>query len=144
MRILHFSSAKTWRGGEQQIAYLYEELTKKALQQWIFCVQDSAMASYCIQKKIPHFIYQKRFAVNPLVVIQLKNLCKKLDVDLVHLHDAHSHTFGFISTFFNNNTSICVYTGSYKRKTNLLLMNRHTLLSKITNYRIYPLNKYSW
>ena len=104
MRILHFSSAKTWRGGEQQIAYLYEELTKKGIEQWLLCVQDSAMASYCIQNKIPYFTYQKRFAVNPLVAIQLKKLCKELGVDLVHLHDAHSHTFGFLSTFFGNKT----------------------------------------
>lgn len=104
MKILHFSSVKTWRGGEQQIAYLYEELTKKAVEQWIFCVQNSALANYCIKKDIPHFTYQKRFAVNPLVAVQLKNLCKKLKVNLVHLHDAHSHTFGFISTFLGNKT----------------------------------------
>lgn len=104
MKILHFSSAKTWRGGEQQIAYLYEELTKKRLQQWIFCVQDSAMASYCLQKKMPHFTYQKRFSINPLVAIQLKAIVEKNGIDLVHLHDAHSHTFGFISTFLGNKT----------------------------------------
>jgi len=102
MRILHFSSAKTWRGGEQQIAYLYEELAKKAVAQWIFCVQNSALANYCVKKNIPHFTYQKRFAINPLVAFQLKKLSQKLNVDLVHLHDAHSHTFGFISTFFGN------------------------------------------
>jgi len=104
MRILHFSSAKTWRGGEQQIAYLYEELAKKAVAQWIFCVQNSALANYCIQKDIPHFTYQKRFAVNPLVAFQLRKLSEKLSLDLVHLHDAHSHTFGFISTFLGNRT----------------------------------------
>ncbi len=104
MKILHFSSAKTWRGGEQQIAYLYEELTKKPVAQWIFCVQNSALANYCIKKNIPHFTYQKRFAINPLVALQLKKINKKLAIDLVHLHDAHSHTFGFISTFFGNQT----------------------------------------
>jgi len=104
MRILHFSSAKTWRGGEQQIAYLYEELTEKSVEQWIFCVQDSALANYCIKKNIPHFTYQKRFAINPLVALQLKKINKKLAIDLVHLHDAHSHTFGFISTFLGNQT----------------------------------------
>ena len=104
MRILHFSSAKTWRGGEQQIAYLYEELTKKSVEQWIFCVQDSALANYCIKKNIPHFTYQKRLAINPLVALQLKKINKKLAIDLVHLHDAHRHTFGFISTFSGNQT----------------------------------------
>lgn len=104
MSILHFSSAKTWRGGEQQIAYLYEELAKKAVKQWIFCLENSELASYCLRKNIPHYTYQKRFAVNPFVAIQLKGLCEELKVDLVHLHDAHSHTFGFISTFLGNKT----------------------------------------
>jgi len=27
--ILHISTPKSWRGGEQQVAYLYEELNKK-------------------------------------------------------------------------------------------------------------------
>ncbi len=104
MKILHFSSAKTWRGGEQQIAYLYEELAKKTVEQWIFCVHESALANYCSQKKIPHFTYQKRFAANPFVSNQLKKICEKLKVDLVHLHDAHSHTIGFMSIFLGNKT----------------------------------------
>lgn len=102
MKILHFSSAKTWRGGEQQIAYLFEELQQKGIQQWIFCVKKSALANYCQQEKIPHFTYQKRFSTNPFIGYQLKQLSTRLQIDLIHLHDAHSHTFGYISTLLGN------------------------------------------
>ncbi|MEM6322019.1 MAG: glycosyltransferase family 4 protein [Bacteroidota bacterium] len=99
MKILHFSSALSWRGGEQQIAYLYEELAAKGIKQWIFCVQKSALAAHCLQNNIPHFTYQKRFSVNPIVAFQLKKIIQQQSIDLVHLHDAHAHTFAFMSTF---------------------------------------------
>ncbi len=102
MKILHFSSAKTWRGGEQQIAYLYEELQKEQIQQWIFCAKGSALATYCQEQTIPYFTYQKRFSVDPLVACQFKKISKKLKIDLIHLHDAHSHTFGYISAILGN------------------------------------------
>lgn len=102
MRILHISSAKTWRGGEQQIAYLQEELALKGIEQWIFCVADSALAKYCIDQNISHRTYIKRFSTNPFVAYQLKKLCAELKIDLVHLHDSHSHTFGYISALLGN------------------------------------------
>ncbi|MEM1122039.1 MAG: glycosyltransferase, partial [Bacteroidota bacterium] len=104
MKILQFSSAKTWRGGEQQIAYLQEELTTLGVEQWIFCVQNSTLANYCSSNNIPHFTYKKRFSTNPLIALQLKKLVARLNIDLVHLHDSHSHTFGFMSTLFGNKT----------------------------------------
>ncbi|MFK7978475.1 MAG: glycosyltransferase family 4 protein [Saprospiraceae bacterium] len=102
MKILHFSSAKTWRGGEQQIAYLYEELHKQQIQQWIFCAKGGALARYCQRQNIPHFTYQKRFSINPLVAYQFKKLSKELKIDLAHLHDSHSHTYGYISAILGN------------------------------------------
>ena len=104
MKILHCSSAKTWRGGEQQIAYLFKELQQKQIQQWIFCVQGSALANYCEQQAIPYFTYQKRFSANPFVGYQLKKLSRQLKIDLIHLHDSHSHTFGYISALLGNTT----------------------------------------
>jgi len=102
MKILHFSSAKTWRGGEQQIAYLQEELDKKGIEQWIFCVANSALANYCQKHGITYITYKKRFSTNPFVAYQLKKWCAKLKIDLVHLHDSHSHTFGYISALIGN------------------------------------------
>ena len=50
IKILHISTAKSWRGGEQQLAYLYEELDQKGVEQIILCVKDSKMEQnphYC-------------------------------------------------------------------------------------------------
>jgi glycosyltransferase involved in cell wall biosynthesis len=102
MKILHVSSAKTWRGGEQQIIYLFEELQGLGLQQWIFCVEGSAIATYCKKNNLAHHTYKKRFAANPLIALQIKQLSQKKNIDLIHLHDAHSHTFAFMSALLGN------------------------------------------
>ena len=104
MRVLHFSSAQTWRGGEQQIAYLFEELEKLGVQQWIFCRKGSALAEHCLFQNWPHFTYWKGFSINPFIGFQLKKLCTQLNVDLVHLHDSHSHTFAYMSALVGNQT----------------------------------------
>jgi len=105
MKILHFSSAKTWRGGEQQIAYLIEELEQLGVQQWVFCRKNSALADYCLLNNIAHLTYRRGFSVNPAIAIQFKKNCSQLKIDVAHLHDAHSHTFAYMSALLGNPTS---------------------------------------
>jgi L-malate glycosyltransferase len=93
MTILHLSSAKSWRGGEQQIAYLLEELAKQGMAQEVFCPLGSALADFCQKHNIAHTTYRKRFSVNPLVAHQLAQLTFQQHFDIVHLHDSHAHSF---------------------------------------------------
>ena len=102
MKILHFSSAKSWRGGEQQIAYLIEELAQLGVEQWVFCRKNSALADYCLVNNITHLTYRRGFSVNPAIALRLKKINSQLKIDLVHLHDAHSHTFAYISALLGN------------------------------------------
>ena len=106
MKLLHFSSATTWRGGEQQIAYLVEELNKEGIQQWIYCPKNSALAEYCLFHNLPYFTYNKLFSTNPLVAFQFKNWCQQLGVSLAHIHDSHSHTFAYMSAVLGNSTPL--------------------------------------
>jgi L-malate glycosyltransferase len=97
MTILHLSSAKSWRGGEQQIAYLLEELAKQGISQAVFCPEDAPLFDFCKKNNITCTTYCKRFSVNPLVARQLAQLTFQQDFDLVHLHDSHAHTFGVMA-----------------------------------------------
>ena len=98
----------TWRGGEQQIAYLVEELNKVGVQQWIFCPVNSALANHCLFHNLPHFTYRKLFSTNPLVAFQFKNVCERLKIEIAHIHDSHSHTFAYISALLGNTTPLIV------------------------------------
>lgn len=102
MKVIHFSSATTWRGGEQQIAYLVEELNKAGIEQWIFCPKGSALAEYCLFNKVRHITYAKLFSSNPLVAFQFKKLCLQLQIDIAHIHDAHSHTYAYMGALLGN------------------------------------------
>lgn len=104
MKVIHFSSATTWRGGEQQIVYLVEELDKAGIEQWIFCPTNSALAEYCLFHNLPHFTYHKLFSTNPLVAFQFNRICQQLAIDIAHIHDAHSHTYAYMSAVMGNQT----------------------------------------
>lgn len=106
MKIFHLSTARTWRGGEQQIAYLATELQPYTeLQQWVVCVQKSALAAYCQQHQIPHLTYTKISPFNLFFAYRLKQWCQQYQIDLIHLHDPHAHNFAILSArLFQNKT----------------------------------------
>lgn len=50
LTVLHLSSERTWRGGEQQIAYLIDELTKAGIKNMIAVREGSAFQDHCKKK----------------------------------------------------------------------------------------------
>ena len=98
MNILHVSSAFTWRGGEQQIAYLINELKELGHNNFLMHPKNAPIADHSLIKDscicIP---YNKGFSVNPLVAYRIKNESKKYKIDIIHAHDSHAHTFLYLS-----------------------------------------------
>lgn len=107
-KILHISSHHTWRGGEQQVSYLVNELQKYNCLQWILCAEGNAMEAYCEQNGIPHYSYQNVFHKSFKNQKILKDLCEKHQIDLIHCHDSHSHTLAFMSALFGNDRPVIV------------------------------------
>jgi glycosyltransferase involved in cell wall biosynthesis len=107
--VLHISTPKSWRGGEQQLAYLYEELDKIGLQQIILCPKGSVMEQYCKKHQHKYFALRQGPSFNLLFAKQVKNMCKTVGADIIHTHDSRAHTFALLSTrIFRNNTPIVV------------------------------------
>lgn len=103
--ILHVSSPLSWRGGEQQLFYLYLGLKSKAFQQIVFCPQHSELS-----KKIDEsdcVTYKKRSGFDIAAAFKLAKLCKAKKVDLIHCHDAHAHTTAVLAAdIFGNKVPI--------------------------------------
>lgn len=98
IKILHLSTALSWRGGEQQIAYLMESLaTSDAFQQWIVCTAGGQMAQYCQENNYTYFPVKKRFSLDPLFARRLKQYCEELKIQLLHVHDAHAHNIAILA-----------------------------------------------
>lgn len=96
-RLLHVSTAKTWRGGEQQIAYLYHELDALGVPQRIVCAKDSSLEAYCQENDIDHQSVVKKNSFDLSFAKQLKKIAAEFNADLMHVHDSHGHTFTFVA-----------------------------------------------
>jgi len=103
MRVLHISSPKTWRGGEQQLIYLTEELKLLGVDQVIMCPFDSQVHKYCLKNHLSHVTYFKGFSANPMVAFRVAHVCFKERIDLIHVHDSHAHNFAILSAVLTKN-----------------------------------------
>jgi len=109
MTILHLSTARSWRGGEQQIAYLVEELQTIGIRQWVGCVQGAPMEQWCRERGIPCLAYRKRLSADPVAAWQIRQLCRQEQISLVHAHDSHAHTFAVLAaSLFGNQRPVVV------------------------------------
>ena len=95
---MHISTARTWRGGEQQIAYLINELRQLPnLNQQVICTRGSAMHHYCKKQGIDHIAQTKAFTFNPFFAHKIKQVCKQNHIDIIHAHDPHRRDCGTIN-----------------------------------------------
>ena len=99
-KVLHISTAKTWRGGEQQIAYLMEELRKKGIEQYAFCTANGAFLDFCQKNNFEAQDFNKGFSANPLVAQKLSKTVDKWGINIIHCHDSHAHTFAYMAARF--------------------------------------------
>ena len=103
IRVLHLSSATSWRGGEQQIAYLVSELNAMGFENSIFCPIDSPLAEFCAKEDIQYFSYKRGSSVSFPTSRLLKKVVLESGIDLVHVHDSHSHNYAWLaSSIFGN------------------------------------------
>lgn len=100
MRILHLSTARTWRGGEQQVAYLMQELQRRQVDQLVVCAGSSPMAQRCAEQGIAHECLPFRLAFDPLNAWRLSRKARAWQADLVHVHDSHGHTAAVLANQF--------------------------------------------
>jgi L-malate glycosyltransferase len=107
MKVLHVSGAKGWRGGEQQIAYLLEELHHLGVEQTIALVYDKPLHHFLEKKTWSSILpYKKMSALNVLLALKLFSASR--DYDVVHAHDSHAHSAAYLASLLGMNTPIVV------------------------------------
>jgi len=108
MRILHLSSEQTWRGGEQQMAYLFEELHKAGIEQFVAVKAGSAFEQYCINNKMEHFTCCFSGGLNITSALRLKKYCGQKKVAIIHAHSSGGHTLAVLSQVLGNKIPLVV------------------------------------
>jgi glycosyltransferase involved in cell wall biosynthesis len=106
MRIIHLSAEKTWRGGEQQIAYLIDELNNLNVEQLVVCRKGSSFETYCINNNIPHksLGFKNQFDLNSS--LKLKTIAKDFKADIIHIHSSHAHAIAVWAYYLGNKTNL--------------------------------------
>jgi glycosyltransferase involved in cell wall biosynthesis len=89
MKVLHVSSEASWRGGEQQIAYLLQESRKKGIHVELLLRKESAFQAWAEKENFP--FTSVSFSGLSLIgaALQLKKCAK--NVDLIHVHSGKGH-----------------------------------------------------
>lgn len=106
--ILHVSTADSWRGGEQQLYYLMEELEHQKVNQYLLCLEGSEMhqkakqANWNVSPVKAGVLFSFRLAR------AIKHACNYLDITCVHTHDSKAHTSAFTAALLGNDVPFVV------------------------------------
>ncbi|MHA6246570.1 glycosyltransferase [Pontibacter sp. CAU 1760] len=106
MKVLHLVSEKSWRGGEQQVAYLIEELQQQGSTCYVACRKNTPFELYCQQQQVPHIALPFANEFDLLTAYKIKRYCRQQQIDLVHAHSGHSHAISVWAHLLGNNIPI--------------------------------------
>lgn len=107
MTIIHVSTPNSWRGGEQQLAYLAEELKKHGVKQVIICPGGSPLEAHCKEKGYETIPFKKKGMLKIGLARIIAKSTKIASQALIHVHDSHAHTAAVMaSAFLGNNAPI--------------------------------------
>lgn len=90
--VVHVSTPRSWRGGEQQVVHLAERLRALQVPQLVVCAPGSAMERVCRERGLPHVALRRHVAIDPLFARALARCVGRAGAALVHAHDPHAHT----------------------------------------------------
>lgn len=109
MKVLHLSTPASWRGGEQQVAYLTRALSEYKLQQIVLTPQGSELSKRLGGPPPELFYFQHRGLLDSGIARRLSDICRKESVSLVHCHDSRAHSAAVVAaTFFGNSIPLVV------------------------------------
>jgi L-malate glycosyltransferase len=98
LRVLHLSSERYWRGGEQQIAYLIEELRKKGVESYVCARRGSSFEKYCLRNNIPHRALSFSNSIDISTAQGIRKCASDWRINLMHIHSAKSHRLAVIAS----------------------------------------------
>ena len=108
MNILHISTPISWRGGEQQLAYLAKELQATGHDQYFACASGGAMEAFCHENEFPCFGIDTGFTRMLSNAALVNRICSNYKIDIIHTHDSKAHTIAYIAALQGNKTPVVV------------------------------------
>lgn len=91
MKVLHISSERSWRGGEQQIAYLIEESRSQGVDCSVFLRRGSAFHDWAEQQGVSNQTAAFSNTFDLRTALRLKKYVARQSIDLIHIHSGKGH-----------------------------------------------------
>jgi len=91
LRTLHVNTARTWRGGEQQVFYLTAGLRERGHAADIVCQPGSPLAERARAAGVPTFEINMRGEWDIVAAVRLAHRMCRGRYQVVHGHTSHSH-----------------------------------------------------
>lgn len=108
MNVLQLSSESSWRGGEQQIAYLIHELQLKGIIPLIAGRPKSSFSVYAKEQSWRYLPLEMRNSIDYRSALRLKKICEDEKIDLLHVHSSRAHGIAYLAYLAGNKTPIIV------------------------------------
>jgi glycosyltransferase involved in cell wall biosynthesis len=97
-RVLHLSTARGWRGGEQQLSYLLTALHTQGIRMALCCPENAPLHRRLYPSGIPIYTYSSRGMMHLKLAAFIRRLGTSGAFDLVHTHDSHAHSAAFLAS----------------------------------------------
>jgi len=94
MNILHVSAVKSWGGGENHIENLCRELEliSPEITNSVLCAKDGLFHEKLKKTKVDHTAVKLAFKMDPRFSMNIVQICKSKNIDLLHIHDSTALT----------------------------------------------------
>jgi len=99
--VFHIDPEKSWRGGQQQAAYLHEGLVVRGFPSWVVCRPGYPLEAYLKTKGLPHLPISMRNEGDFIAGWQIAKAARDRNVSILHLHSAHALAIGLWASLFN-------------------------------------------
>lgn len=100
VKVLHIDTEYGWRGGQQQVAYLLEEMVKREFSTTLICQPDSKLEKFCLDSGLPCQPIKMLNEFDFFAGFRIAKICKKQNYQILHLHSSHSLAIGLWAKLF--------------------------------------------
>ncbi|HEX8576817.1 MAG TPA: glycosyltransferase family 4 protein [Flavobacterium sp.] len=101
MKILNVTTIPEWRGGDAQMYTVFNLLkSKKDIQQFILCPENSVLAQKCNIDKVSCYTYNRTSLKLIHATQKIIQICKKKSIDIIHVHDSSALNAALLSLLF--------------------------------------------
>jgi glycosyltransferase involved in cell wall biosynthesis len=107
VRVLHLSTARSWRGGEQQLLSLAEGLGRRGQETLVLAPPAAPLLERCAAAGVPAEAFPARGGLDPAAMWRLGRRLREWNADLVHAHDAHGVSLAAVGGWLGGARRVC-------------------------------------